>query len=256
MLKTLVLLISLTTFLIADARAATENKHTFVIIHGATGGAWDWKEVAGVLEEQGHTAYRATLTGLGERAHLFNESINLTTHINDVVNLIVFEQLHDVVLVGHSYGGMVITGVMDSIPDRIQHATYLDASAPKHGQSALDLWGGLDTEHTVKNGAVHFAWLDPKANPPMDVPHPLASLKEKVNFSNPDAKLINASFVAFVPEAMSKESRTDDPSWKNAQSRGWSLHTFAGDHVVYRVQPEAIAALIARTTLDENNKTE
>src|SRR4051812_19715506 len=85
--------------------AATRSpRTTYVIVHGATGGGWDWKTVAGLLEAKGHEVYRPTLTGLGERVHLSNGEINLTTHVMDIVNVILFEDLHDVVLVGHSYG--------------------------------------------------------------------------------------------------------------------------------------------------------
>jgi thioesterase domain-containing protein len=92
--------------------AAPGEKYTFVLVHGATAGGWEWKTTGKFLTDDGHTVYRATLTGLGEREHLNSPDIDLQTHINDVVNLILYEDLHDVVLTGHSYGGMVITGVM------------------------------------------------------------------------------------------------------------------------------------------------
>src|SRR5436190_10040008 len=104
--------------------------YTIVVVHGATAGGWEWKRAARFLTDDGHTVYRATLTGLGEREHLNSPDIDLQTHINDVVNLILYEDLHDVVLTGHSYGGMVITGVIDRIPERIRHVVYLDAAVP------------------------------------------------------------------------------------------------------------------------------
>jgi pimeloyl-ACP methyl ester carboxylesterase len=118
------------------------EKYTFVVVHGATAGAWEWKKTGQFLTEDGHTVYRATLTGLGEREHLNSTDIDLQTHINDVVNLILYEDLHDVVLTGHSYGGMVITGVIDRIPERIKHVVYLDAAVPDDGMSLWDLFGG------------------------------------------------------------------------------------------------------------------
>ena len=125
------------------ARAAeSKEKYTFVVVHGATAGGWEWKKCGQFLTDDGHTVYRVTLTGLGERMHLSSPDIDLQTHINDVVNLILFEDLHDVVLTGHSYGGMVINGVIDRVPDRIRHVVFLDAAVPDDGQSIWDLFGG------------------------------------------------------------------------------------------------------------------
>jgi pimeloyl-ACP methyl ester carboxylesterase len=133
-------IISLVAF---DARAddtnsapAANKKFTYVLVHGAWGGGWDWKHMDDLLTADGNKVYRATLTGQGERSHLASTNIDLDTHIQDVVNIILWEDLHDVVLVGHSYGGMVITGVADRVPDRIKHLIYLNALAPENGESA------------------------------------------------------------------------------------------------------------------------
>jgi len=113
---------------------------TFVIVHGAWGGGWAWrKTVAPLLREAGHEVLTPTLTGLGERVHLAGPDVDLDTHIQDVVNTLIWEDLHDVVLVGHSYGGMVITGVADRAGDRLRHLVYLDAMVPAEGQSLADL---------------------------------------------------------------------------------------------------------------------
>lgn len=227
-------------------------RYTFVIVHGATGGGWDWKVVDQKLSAKGHIVYRPTLTGLGEKFHLANANIDLTTHINDVVNQILFEQLTDVVLVGHSYGGVVITGVVDRIPERIRHATFLDATAPEDGMSALDVWEALSPDSKIENGLVYFPWLDEKAKVPKDVPHPYKTLTESVSYKNPAAKKVDVTFVAFVPEGVSVEERIDDPSWKRAQKRGWTMRTFDGDHVVYRVKPDEMAALLIDAVDDRN----
>jgi pimeloyl-ACP methyl ester carboxylesterase len=99
----------------------------FVLVHGAWIGGWYWRPIAQKLRAAGHEAYAPTLTGLGERIHLMNPSINLVTHVTDVVNVIKEGGLSDVVLVGHSYGGMVVTGVADALPDKIASLVYLDA---------------------------------------------------------------------------------------------------------------------------------
>src|SRR5580692_7288052 len=99
----------------------------FVLVHGAWIGGWYWRPIAQKLRPAGHEAYAPTLTGLGERIHLMNPSINLDTHVTDVANVIKEEGLSDVVLVGHSYGGMVVTGVADALPGKITSLVYLDA---------------------------------------------------------------------------------------------------------------------------------
>ena len=100
---------------------------TFVLVHGAWHGSWCWKRVRKALQDQGHQVFTPTLTGLAERSHLLSPSVNLDTHIDDVVNLIRWEELSDVVLCGHSYAGAVISGVADRIPERIRSLVYLDA---------------------------------------------------------------------------------------------------------------------------------
>jgi pimeloyl-ACP methyl ester carboxylesterase len=110
----------------------------FVLVQGAWIGGWYWRPVAQALRTAGHEAYTPTLTGLGERIHLMNPSINLDTHIADIVNVIKQEELSDVVLVGHSYGGMVITGVADALPGTIASMVYLDAFVPENGKALVN----------------------------------------------------------------------------------------------------------------------
>ena len=113
----------------------------FVIVHGALGGAWSWNRfVAPPLRKAGHDVRTVTLTGLGERVHLASPEIDLDTHIQDVVNVLFYEDLNEVVLVGHSYGGMVITGVADRVPDRLSQLVYLDAAVPADAQGLSDQW--------------------------------------------------------------------------------------------------------------------
>lgn len=112
---------------------------TFVFVHGGFQGGWSFKALARQLREAGHEVYVATLTGLGERCHLIGLPINLDTHLADVANMILWEDLTDVVLVGHSYGGMIITGVADSLPDRVSMLVYLDAAVPEDGDTLFSL---------------------------------------------------------------------------------------------------------------------
>src|SRR5258705_2253880 len=123
----------------AQQRRVVPRHHTYVIVHGAWAGGCDWLAIDSMLTRRGHKVVRVTLTGLGERHHLASPNIGLDTHIADVVNKILWDDLHDVVLVGHSYGGMVITGVVDRIPDRIKRGVYLDALFPDSGESLMSI---------------------------------------------------------------------------------------------------------------------
>lgn len=114
---------------------------TFVLIPGGWCGGWVWKHVAVKLRQAGHEVYPISLTGMGERAHLARQDVGLDTHIQDVVNVLVYEELTDVSLVGWSFGGMVIAGVADRVPERLGRLVYLDAAEPQDGQSNYDMAG-------------------------------------------------------------------------------------------------------------------
>src|SRR5215213_11633038 len=119
-------------------RKPLRSMATFVLVHGSMHGGWCWKRVAPLLRAAGHDVHTPILTGPGERVHLAHSGIDLDTHIRDVLGVLEFEDLHDVVLVGHSYGTMVITGVADRAPERIAHLVYLDGVMAGEGQAALD----------------------------------------------------------------------------------------------------------------------
>ena len=112
---------------------------TFLVCHGAWSAGWAWKKMHPLMQAAGHRLVAPSYTGLGERVHLANPSIDLETHIEDMLNVIKYEDLRDIVLIGHSYGGMVATGVADRARDRIAQLIYLDAFVPEDGQSLLDL---------------------------------------------------------------------------------------------------------------------
>jgi pimeloyl-ACP methyl ester carboxylesterase len=115
--------------------------HTFVLVHGAWHGGWCWRRVADRLRRDGHVAFTPTLTGLGERAHLLAPGIDLATHVADVVNLLKWERLSDVVLCGHSYGGFVISGVAEVMPAQTRSIVFLDAFLPENGDTIQKLTG-------------------------------------------------------------------------------------------------------------------
>lgn len=119
--------------------ALSPRPRTYVLVHGASQGGWCWRRVSDRLERRGHKVFTPTLTGLGERSHLMSANVNLEMHITDIVNVIKFESLDDIVLVGHSYGGWVISGVAEQMLPVISSIVFLDAFMPENGQKGLDL---------------------------------------------------------------------------------------------------------------------
>lgn len=238
----------------AAAPANAKPKYTYVIVHGATAGGWEWKAVGALLTADGHTVYRPTLTGLGERSHLASADVNLTTHINDVVNTILWEDLHDVILVGHSYGGMVISGVMDRVPDRIKHVIFLDAMVPEDGQSAYSIVGGPPPKAKIVDGLVYFPWLDPNNKKlPHGMPQSEKTFSEPVSLKNPAAKALSVTYVAFLPNGQTREERAaKDKNWHHAVERGWSIRTLPGPHVLHMTNPPSVAALLEEAVNDQN----
>lgn len=212
---------------------------TVVLVHGAWGGGWDWRPVDRMLTARGYDVYRATLTGLGERVHLVRPDVDLDTHIADVVNLVLFEDLHDVVLVGHSYGGMVITGVADSIPDRLEALIYLDAILPRSGEAVTDL-SGISVE-----GAVNVpSWVDPAAPYPRDVPHPTGTLTQPLTLDGPPGAGVRAEYVLTVEPGREPDSF----QWAadRAAARGWPVRVIETGHNAQRTARDELVELIDR----------
>jgi pimeloyl-ACP methyl ester carboxylesterase len=136
----------------------------FVVAHGAWSAAWAWKKMRPLLRAAGHELWTPTYTGLGERVHLANPTVKLDTHIADVVGMLEMEDLRDVVLIAHSYGGMVATGVADRARERIAQLVYLDAFVPQDGQSLFDLQSPETRAH-ARTRAHRRRWLAPAADP-------------------------------------------------------------------------------------------
>jgi pimeloyl-ACP methyl ester carboxylesterase len=155
------------------------SKTTFLVCHGAWSAGWAWKKMHPLMRAAGHRLVTPTYTGLGERAHLANPSIDLETHIQDILNVIQYEDLRDIVLVGHSYGGMVATGVADRVPDRITQLIYIDAFVPRDGQSLLDL--NAPARQRMREMATSGeGWrIPPNPTPPDTPPADIAWLTER-----------------------------------------------------------------------------
>ena len=247
-MKRPLLLLALVSFLLPAALRAVDiapaaPHYTFVIVHGAWGGGWAFREVGKLLQADGHEVYRPTLTGLGERMHLASPAIGLRTHVDDIVNVILFEDLHDVVLVGHSYGGMVITGVMERIPERLRQVIFLDAAVPDDGESTSSFFGRAPTPEQVATGFVVPGWVKPETPLPHDVPQSVRTWTEPVTYRNPAAKKLPGTYVAFVGPGQDGVSR---PGWQRANARGWSVLTLESDHNAQWSHPRELAALLER----------
>src|SRR5580765_8572279 len=205
---------------VAGHLLAQNTRPTIVIVHGAWGGAWAFRKVDAELREKGYNVYRPELTGLGERVHLSRPDIGLSTHIEDVVNMILFEDLHDIILVGHSYGGMVITGVADRVPDRIKHLIYLDALVPDDGESLNTVLGRPSTR-PIEGGFMVPQWVKPDQKPPHDVPMPAKCFSEPVALKNQDAaKKIQTTYILTVDPGKEPEKDQFYSCYQRAQTRG------------------------------------
>src|SRR4051794_3369473 len=134
---------------VGSAQAQAEPR-TFVLVHGAWHGGWCWRRVADRLEKQGHKVFTPTLTGLGERSHLMSPSIDLDTHINDVVNVVKWEDLKGICLVAHSYGGWPVSGALEKILDRVSSIVFLDAFVPEDGQKGFDFASDFSRKGTLE----------------------------------------------------------------------------------------------------------
>ena len=173
---------------------------TFMLIHGGGHGGWCYQPVARLLQAEGHHVYAPSLTGLGDRSHLVRPDIDLNFHINDIAQLLHYEDLRDVILVGHSYGGMVLTGVADRVPDRVGHRVYLDAAYPLDGdslESTVPMVNEARQQSRVVDGVElflfpesnhHFygvtdpatiAWMKPRLTP-----HPWACFEQRLRFQD------------------------------------------------------------------------
>lgn len=193
---------------------------TFVLVPGAWLGGWAWQRVTPLLRGAGHDVYPQTLTGLGERAHLARPEIGLETHIQDVVNVCEYEELCEVVLVGHSYGGRVISGVADRVPERIAQLVYLDAIVPSDGQALFDFWaspaGRAAVEAEARAAGDGWRWPFPQDRQALDrpggqarglseaderwlrakaVPQPLQTFAQPVRLANPAAAALPRTFI-------------------------------------------------------------
>lgn len=244
--RLLLVLLGLVCVAILPAAEPAVKPPVLVTVHGAWAGGWHFKKLAPLLEARGWQVHRPSLSGLGEHFNTARADIGLATHIDDIVNYILFEDLHDVILLGHSYGGMVITGVADRIPERIARLVYLDARLPVDGESLLGTQpaGGPSLAARAQDGFIAPWWVRPGKPLPIDVPQPLKTLTEPITLKNPAAARIPGTYILTVEKGVKPEDDDFFPSAERARARGWPVLLMEGDHNPHWRQPEALARLI------------
>lgn len=238
-------LLILTGILCAHGDVLAQKKN-FVIVHGAWGGSWSFKKVAYMLTDNGHRVYRPSLTGLGERVHLSSPDITIQTNVLDVVNTILYEDLHDVILIGHSFGGAVITGVADSIPERIKQLIYLDAIVPNDGESVLSSRndGTRGPEHESTDGYVVPRWVKDNDPLPHDVPQSLKSFTTPVSWKKKAALALPATYIHTIDDPQHPESDHFYFYASRAKRRGWKVVSMIADHNPQMTKPEELTTLL------------
>lgn len=235
---------------------------TFVLVHGGWGGGWEWRLVADRLHARGHVVHRPTLTGLGEKRHLARPDVDLDTHIRDVINLIEYEDLRDVILTGQSYGGAVVTGVADRIAERVRRLVYVDAFAPQDGQSVNDLSPPRFVEHmramareSGQEWLVPLPFGDGELGLPAELeawyapklcPHPLATLDQPLRLTGA-VDDVPRSYVDCAPD--------DVERWvfarfaQRAREEGWDYRRLPVGHDAQVIAPDRLAEMLEELAL-------
>ncbi|MET8979363.1 alpha/beta fold hydrolase [Streptomyces sp. NPDC004539] len=229
---------------------------TFVLLHGAWHGGWVWQRVAPALRAAGHEVHTPTLTGLSDRAHLLNPQVGLSTHVQDVVALLEAYDARDVVLVGHSYAGQVVTGVADRVPERLSARVHLDAFVGGDGDCAIGLLPAAVAGHYRESVAGSgFGWLVPvrplerlgvteRADldwlTPRLTPHPWLTYTEPLSLAG-GSELVPGVFIECVDWARVFRAQAE-----RAAARGWPVHEIATGHEAMVTAPDELAALLLK----------
>lgn len=227
----------------------------FVLVHGAWHGGWCWRDVAAALRTAGHRVFTPTLTGLGERAHLLNPDVRLSTFIRDICAVIEAEELHEVVLVGHSFAGLVITGVADLMPQRLDQLVYLDALIVQSGQSALSILPlDVQTERsrTIDDEGLRMAipsadkfgvfeseqvaWLTRQLTP-----HPINAYREALQLQHPFGNGLRKTYIAVTEPWYPPLQVLRD--WIRTQG-DWRWRELAAGHDAMLTSPAALTTML------------
>jgi pimeloyl-ACP methyl ester carboxylesterase len=233
---------------------------TYELVHGGGHGGWCYQRVASLLRSAGHDVHTPTLTGLGERSHLMSAAVDLNTHITDVVNVLRYDDLSDVILVGHSYGGMVVTGIADRAADRVGKLVYLDAANPRNNQSLVDVSGpvieAVRPYGRIVDGVELVLLPDPDivklygVTDPDDIawmterltPHPWVCFDQKLHLTNEDALWAIPQYHIVCTSTLATRDR-DLMDKARAEGRLWDIDT---GHDLMITEPKRVAdALLA-----------
>jgi pimeloyl-ACP methyl ester carboxylesterase len=229
-----------------------------VIVPGAFGGGWEWREVASLLRARGHEVFTPSLTGHAERVHLATPETGLETHIQDILNVLAYEDLHEVVLAGQSYGGMVITGVADRAPQRLAHLVYLDALVPEDGQSTFDLLPpAMRPRFEAAARASGDGWRVPP--PPFEddpriaafargryVASPLRMFSDPIRLTRPPDERLRRTYIWCTEDEAGLEgfAQVTWPFAERAQrDPAWRFHHLTAIHDAFIDAPQTVAAL-------------
>jgi pimeloyl-ACP methyl ester carboxylesterase len=241
----------------ATAQRRPAAAKTYVLLHGAFHGGWCWEQVAEKLRQSGHRVYRPTLTGAGERAHLLNDTVSLEVWRTDILNVLRYEELSGVILVGHSFGGLTISMVADRVKDRIRHLVYLDALMVERGQSAFDERPGIEAAAATalaieSSGGLSlpppsptaFGVTDPATVERMTrllTPQPLAVYLNKLELDNELGNGLPTTYIACTNPPLAGVV----PSHEVARALGWPVKTISTGHDAMITAPAELAAMLA-----------
>ena len=228
---------------------------TFVLIHGMWHGGWCWESLAPLLRDAGHDVHAPTLAGLAERADMRSDTIDLNTHVQEVVDLIKAQYLRGVILVGHSLGGFMAPIVADRIPERITHVVNLDGIVPKNGMSLADLmgktwdffkkkatesgdewWCPPILEWTFGVSGADLEWAQSKLTP-----HPLRTLSTPVTLSNSVAQSIPSTFIRCSDGMTDEEVAAEEKKFKEM---GMNFHSLPTGHSAMMILPQELAEML------------
>jgi pimeloyl-ACP methyl ester carboxylesterase len=223
---------------------------TFVLVHGGWAGGWQWREIATRLRAAGHDVYTPTLTGLGERVHLAHPDVDLDTHIQDILMVLEYEDLHEVILVGYSYSGMVVTAVAERAPERLAQLVYLDAFVPSDGESLATMIGP-ELVAILEQVAQAYGdgWRIPHDPPdaPRRTPQPVKPMYQPVTVTNPAAARLPRTFIYCTQE---KEAMgpmgvpiTQVAASAKADAR-WGYRELDSGHVPLETAPQELADIL------------
>lgn len=226
----------------------------FVLVHGGWHGGWCWREVAGRLRALGHEVHAPTLTGLGERVHLADAVDGPDTHVEDIVNVILWEELRDVVLVGHSYGGLIVTGVASLLPERIGHLIYLDAFVPEESRSPAAAMSSPERRAEIEAARLPDGRVAPSgfyrwsADPEriawlrrMTTPQPAACFGRGVTLSGREREVARKSYIL---AGAHRPSHFEAFHARFAADPGWTAHELPCLHDVMIEMPDELSALL------------